>query len=64
MGENTGRGFGMPLDAFTEAAYEGLASGSDQVVVGSVGPREGFMEIVDKRRSLFEWLAGEVRSRG
>jgi short-subunit dehydrogenase involved in D-alanine esterification of teichoic acids len=61
MGER-GRSFGMPLDQFTEEAYRGLASGSDQVFIGTIGPKEGqmdtFMELVDTRRKLFEWLSG------
>ncbi|KAF4417231.1 short-chain dehydrogenase reductase family [Fusarium acutatum] len=62
MGER-GRSFGMPLDVFTKEAYKGLASGHDQVFIGTVGPqKEGqkdtFMELVDNRRKLFEWLSG------
>ncbi|KAF3395337.1 putative oxidoreductase DltE [Talaromyces pinophilus] len=60
MGEK-GRSFGMPLHVFTEEAYKGLASGSDQVFIGTVGPKEGqkdtFLELVDNRRKLFEWLS-------
>ncbi|SCO78561.1 uncharacterized protein FRV6_02774 [Fusarium oxysporum] len=62
MGER-GRSFGMPLDVFTEEAYKGLASGRDQVFIGTVGPqKEGqkdtFMELVDNRQKLFKWLSG------
>ena len=62
MGER-GRSFGMPLDQFTNEAYEGLASGSDQVFIGTVGPKEGqmgdtFMNLVNTRRKLIDWLSG------
>lgn len=37
MGEERGRAMGMPVDAFTEQAYNGLASGKDEVSVGGMG---------------------------
>ena len=46
----------MPLDQFTDAAYNGLAAGKDQIVVGSIGLSETFNEIIDKRRGLSEFL--------
>ena len=60
MGDQ-GRQLGMPVDAFTDEAYKGLASGSDQVVIGSIGPADTFNEIVDKRRTAFENLAKMMR---
>ena len=60
MGEQ-GRQLGMPVDAFIEEAYKGLASGSDQVVIGSIGPADTFNEIVDKRRIAFENLSKMMR---
>ena len=60
MGEQ-GRQLGMPVDAFTDEAYKGLASGSDQVVIGSIGPADTFNEIVDKRRTAFENLSKMMR---
>ena len=60
MGEQ-GRQLGMPVDAFTDEAYKGLASGSDQVVIGSIGPVDTFNEIVDKRRTAFENLSKMMR---
>ncbi|MCJ1321743.1 hypothetical protein MMC15_007088 [Xylographa vitiligo] len=62
MGVDRGRSLGMPLDKFCDEAYTGLASGKDQVVIGSIGPQEKFMDIVDKRRSTFEFLANMMRS--
>jgi hypothetical protein len=61
MGEEKGRKLGMPLDAFTDAAYKGFVSGSDQIVIGSIGPEETFREIVDKRRTAFENLSNILR---
>ena len=52
----------MPLDKFCDEAYNGLASGKDQVVIGSIGPPDKFMDIVDKRRGTFEFLAKMLRS--
>ena len=42
MGEEQGRKFEMPLDAFTDEAYKGLVSGKDQLVIGSIGPNDAF----------------------
>jgi len=61
MGEAQGRQLGMPLDQFVEQAYKGLASGSDQVIIGSIGPADTFKEIVDKRRAAFDNLAKMMR---
>ena len=54
MGSEAGRKLGMPLDQFTNQAYDGLISGSDQIVIGGIGPN--FQEIVDKRRGAFDLL--------
>ncbi len=61
MGDARGRGLGMPIDDFINAAYHGLASGSDQIIIGSVGPAEPFNDIVDKRRAAFQNLAKMMR---
>lgn len=61
MGEQAGRKLGMPLDAFTETAYQGLAEGKDQIIIGSIGPAETFNEIIDKRRTAFENLSKMMR---
>jgi hypothetical protein len=53
MGEDHGRQLGMPLGAFTDEAYKGLASGNDQIIIGAVGPADTFNEIIDKRRTAF-----------
>ena len=61
MENNSGRELGMPVQAFVDEAFKGLASGSDQVVIGSIGPPEIFNEIIDKRRSAFQNLAKMMR---
>jgi hypothetical protein len=61
MGEEVGRKVGMPLDAFTEEAYNGLAAGNDTTFVGAIGPAETFYDIVEKRRSIFNFLAKALR---
>ncbi|PYH91422.1 short-chain dehydrogenase/oxidoreductase [Aspergillus ellipticus CBS 707.79] len=61
MGEEAGRSFGMPVAEFTEQAYEGLAAGKDQIIIGSLGPADVFNDIVDKRRAAFTNMAKMVR---
>ncbi|KAL8839736.1 MAG: hypothetical protein Q9170_001607 [Blastenia crenularia] len=62
MGQERGRALGMPLDQFCNQAYDGLAKGQDQVIIGSIGPPENFMDIVNKRRGAFDFLAKMIRS--
>ncbi|KAJ6001519.1 hypothetical protein N7499_002567 [Penicillium canescens] len=62
MGEEKGRGMGMPLGQFIHVTHEGLLAGKDQIVVGSVGSAEVFNDILDKRRSAFDELAKMMRS--
>ena len=61
MDPEKGRQLGMPVRKFVDETYKGLASGSDQVIVGSVGSVDTFNEIVDKRRSTFQNLAKMMR---
>ena len=51
----------MPVDKFTDIAYDGLLSGSDQIVIGSVGPAEEFNQIVHSRRKAVENLGKMMR---
>jgi hypothetical protein len=60
MGEK-GATLGMPIDQFTNEAFEGLQAGKDTVVVGHIPPREVFFEILEKRRKAFEKLADVTR---
>ncbi|KAL8785496.1 MAG: hypothetical protein Q9213_003322 [Squamulea squamosa] len=62
MGQEKGRNLGMPLGQFCDQAYDGLAKGQDQVIIGSIGPQDNFMDIVNKRRGAFEFLAKMIRS--
>lgn len=64
MGEEAGRKLGMPLETFTELAFTELATGNDQVVIGSIGPSETFNEIIDKRRTACSELARLMQERG
>lgn len=53
---------GMPLDAFTEVAWKGLISGSDQIIVDNPNiPMETFNSIVDNRRNIFSGLTKMLR---
>jgi hypothetical protein len=63
LGLEAGRQLGMPLDAFTDQAYQGLTEGKDQIVIGCIGPADTFKEIIDKRRTAFENLAEMMRKR-
>ncbi len=62
MGDR-GRSLGMPLDEFSDKAYEGMMAGKDHIIIGTVGPAgsggpaEMYLEVVEKRRSVFEWLS-------
>jgi len=51
----------MPLDEFTEQAFDGLCSGEDTTIIGGVEPRATYLEIVNKRREMTESLAATMR---
>jgi hypothetical protein len=61
MGAEAGRRLGLPLKEFIDKSFEGFESGSDQIVIGSVGPPNVFHEIIDKRRTAMENLATMMR---
>jgi short-subunit dehydrogenase involved in D-alanine esterification of teichoic acids len=65
MGPDVGRKMGMPVENFADLAYRGLASGNDQVVIGTLfGQPEGTLEcLIGKRRTAFEALAETMRKR-
>lgn len=52
---------GMPLERFTDEAYQGLASGKDEIFVGGIGPGSTFSEAVEKRNEVFMWLSKMMR---
>lgn len=62
MGPEAGRKMGMPALQFAEHAYKELASGSENIIIGSVAgsTQEQFRDIVDRRdqalRRLVEFL--------
>ena len=58
MGEERGRGMGMPVDVFTEKAYAQLAGGADLVSVGTVGAasEEEYLDLVEKRKKIADSL--------
>lgn len=61
MSPESGRKLGMPVHTFVDETYRGLVSGSDQVIIGSIGPVDTFNEIIDKRRNAFQNLAKMMR---
>ncbi|KAK7957725.1 oxidoreductase- short-chain dehydrogenase/reductase family [Apiospora saccharicola] len=65
MGVENGRALGMPVNEFTEIAYEELSKGDELVVVGSIAtePREAYMDLVERRRRIFDKLSGAMLSR-
>lgn len=50
----------MPVDAYVNEAYKGLASGKEEVITGSIGPADTFNEIVEKRKTQHENFAKMV----
>lgn len=62
MGDHE-RKIGMPLDEISEKAYELVLTGKGQIIIGTVGPAgvggtaEMLLEVVGKRRIVFEWLS-------
>ena len=57
-----GKQMGMPAERFIDAAYNGLVSGSDQIVIGDIGGAARFNNIIDERRAVFEGLAKIMQS--
>lgn len=64
MGEDRGRALGMPLKDFTEVAFKELLKGEELIIIGSIAtePRETYMDLVDKRRKIFNKLSGAMLS--
>ncbi|KAG7081114.1 short-chain dehydrogenase reductase family [Colletotrichum scovillei] len=57
MGEEKGRSMGMPVDAFTNETYKQLVSGTEHILVGSVGPEEPFLQLVKARQKQSDDLS-------
>jgi hypothetical protein len=58
MGQR-GRHIGMPLNAFTEEAYQELAANSDEIII--VGNVVKAKDIVIKQRQAFAELSNMIR---
>ena len=52
---------GMPLDKFTDEAYQGFASGKNTIVIGGIGPGPAFHEMLEKKNEVFTWLTKMMR---
>ncbi|KAF9890681.1 hypothetical protein FE257_005547 [Aspergillus nanangensis] len=57
MGAEKGRQMGMPLEEFTNKAWQGLIKGDDEVYVGCIPPENRFFSIAHQRRSACEEFA-------
>lgn len=55
----------MPIDQFTNEAYEQLLQGDEVVVIGSIAtePRESYIEMVEKRRQIYSKLSSAMLAR-
>ena len=62
MGEDKGRAFGMPLENFCDQVYGQLETGTDEILIGGIGPPEKFKDLVKQRRETFDMLGKLVRS--
>lgn len=62
MGTERGRALGMPLAEFTEQAYAGLASGKEEIVVGSLHAvtEENVQVLLDQRKMMFDKLSNAM----
>ncbi|KAK1468389.1 hypothetical protein CMEL01_00156 [Colletotrichum melonis] len=57
MGKEKGRSMGMPVDAFTNETYKQLVSGTEHILVGSVGLEEPFLQLVKARQKQSDDLS-------
>lgn len=57
MGEKVGRNLGMPVQDFVDQAYDQLVAGADQVIVGTIGPEDQFLQLAKQRRQTFDGLS-------
>ena len=62
MGPDKGRAFGMPADEFAERTYAKLITGTEQVIIGTIGEEKTYMSLIDTRMGLFEGLCGLMRT--
>ncbi|SPQ24266.1 24ef7a7e-2341-47dc-8cb3-e8a86d3d2e6f [Thermothielavioides terrestris] len=57
MGPEVGRAMGMPVVEFVDRAWAQLATGSEHVIIGSIGPENEFLDLVSRRRKAFDALS-------
>lgn len=62
MGQERGRSMGMPVQEFTEKTYSQLVTGCDDVLVGSVGREEPYLELFRSRKQQADDLTKLVLS--
>jgi hypothetical protein len=55
----------MPIDQFTDEAYEKLSQGDELIVIGSIAtePRESYIDLVEKRRQVYSKLSRVMLAR-
>lgn len=55
----------MPVEQFTDEAYEQLLQGDELIVIGSIAtePRESYIELVEKRRQIYSKLSRVMLAR-
>lgn len=63
MGAEKGRSFGTPVGEFVDQAYAELATGKEQIIIGTgPAPKGVFDEMVGKRNELAANLAKNMRA--
>lgn len=60
MGAEKGRQMGMPLEEFTNKAWEGLVKGDDEVHVGCIPPPGRFFSIARQRRAACDEFSQQM----
>lgn len=62
MGVERGRALGMPLAEFTEQAYAALASGKEEIIVGSLhgASPEDIQVFLEKRKLMFDTMSNSL----
>lgn len=61
-----GRSFGMPIDKFTDEAFQELSSDKDFIIIGGLGapgaiPDSHFREVERRRQAAFANLCHSLR---
>jgi len=53
---------GMPVEVFVQKTWPEIVSGTDHIVIGSIGTEESFMGTLKQRRDEFENLSNLMLS--